>query len=142
MSTSRITRTAVALVGSLALAASLAACSDTVSQEDAEAAVCDSITQVRSAAAEVAALNPTSTVDEAQSAIDGLTTAVEGLRSSAADLESADTAAIESAADEVRGAVDDVSGSDSLGEAATSVQGSTGSLETALTEISDGVQCE
>jgi uncharacterized phage infection (PIP) family protein YhgE len=142
MTTSRTARTAVTLISGIALAASLAACSsDTETQPDAEAAVCDSITQVRTAAADIAALDTTSTVDEAQAAADGLTTAVDGLKTNAADLESADTAAIEAAANEISGALDSVSGADTLGAAAAAVQGSTGTLDTALTEISDGVQC-
>ncbi|MGA7688444.1 MAG: hypothetical protein WCA29_04350, partial [Jiangellales bacterium] len=92
MTMSRSRRTAVTLLSSLALAASLAACSDTETQPDAEAAVCDSVAEVRSAAAGVAALDTTSSVDDAQAAIDSLTSAVEGLKTSAADLEAADSA--------------------------------------------------
>lgn len=142
MHVSRTRRLATVVVSGFALTVSLGACSDTETQPEAEAAVCDSVVEVRDALAQVAALDATSTVADARAAKDALASAVDGLRTSAAGLESADTAAISSATDQISGAIDDIASSDTLGEAAATVQGSTGALDSALTEISDGVQCE
>ena len=129
------------IAGTLVLVGSLSACSSD-SQSDAEAAMCSSIAAVKTAAAQVEGLNATSTVSEAQEAEKALDTALAGLKESAKDVNQADLSALESAGDDIQKAVSGVSGSDSLGEAATTVKASTTELNTALAEIENGVQCK
>lgn len=134
-------RSIITLACTLALAGSLAACSNSETQEEAESAVCTSLAQVKTAAAGVKALTATSTIDEVQSAQKALESAIEGLKANAADLNQADLVALESAGDDIQKAVADVSGSDTLGEAAASIKASTTALDAAVTEIDNGVQC-
>lgn len=134
-------RTTVTLACSLLFVGSLAACSNSDTQEDAESAVCTSVAEVKTAAAGVKSLNANSTIDEVQAAEKALESAITGLRANAADLQEADLAALESAGDEIQKAVAGVSGSDTLGEASASVQASTTALDAAVTEIENGVQC-
>ena len=129
------------IAGTLVLVGSLSACSSD-SQSDAETAMCNSIASVKEAANQVEALTATSTVSEAQEAEKALDTALAELKESAEDLNQADLSALESAGDDIQQAVVGVSGSDSLGEAATTVKASTTQLNTALAEIENGVQCK
>ena len=134
-------RTIAALACSLALVGSLAACSNNDTQEEAESAVCTSLAEVKTAAAGVKALNAESTVNEVEAAQQALESAIAGLRENAEDLDEADLAALESAGDEIQQAAASVSGNDTLGEAATTIQSSTTELDAAVTEIQNGVQC-
>lgn len=134
-------RTIAALACSLALVGSLTACSNNDTQEEAESAVCTSLAEVKTAAAGVKALNADSTVDEVEAAQQALESAIAGLRENAEDLDEADLAALESAGDEIQQAAASVSGNDTLGEAANTIQSSTTELDAAVTEIQNGVQC-
>ena len=134
-------RTIAAWACSLLLLGSLAACSNSETQEEAESAVCTSLAQVKTAAADVKQLNANSTIDEVQAAEKALDTAIAGLRANAADLEQADLAALETAGDEIQKTVSNVSGSATLGEASTAIQNSTTALDAAVTEIQNGLQC-
>lgn len=136
-------RELIAIAGSLLLAGSLAACSNsTESQAEAESAVCTSLAQVKTAAADVKALNSTSTVSDAKSATAALEKALEEFKKSAQDVSEADKAALESATKQISQAVNGVTGGDTLSEAAGSVQGSSASLDAAVTQIQNGVQCK
>jgi hypothetical protein len=130
----------VSLVGVLS-AVALVGCSSTPTQGEAETAVCDSLTELRSAAGEVRALNSDSTVDDARAAEESLSEALTAVRESGATLEAADSEALQAGADSIRDALDQVSGSDSLSAAATALQAAGAALESAATEIGDGVQC-
>ncbi len=132
-----------ALVAALALSGSLVSgCTSEPSQEEAEAAVCDSNAEVQAAVADVAALDADSTFDEVEDAEQGLSSSVDQLRESAADVPEADATAVSAARDEIASAVEEVSGQDTLGDAATAVSASTASHESALEEISNGVECD
>lgn len=134
-------RALAAFATSLILTGSLTACSSQTQQE-AESAVCTSLAQVKTAAAGVKALSATSTVNEVEAATKALNTAIADLKKNAADLEQADLAALEAAGDDIQKAVAGISGSDTLGEAATSVKTSTTALDAAVTEMDNGVQCK
>jgi hypothetical protein len=140
MTTTHTRTWAAALAAGLA-ALSLAACSSTPTQEDAESAVCTSLDSVRAAVQQVGALNADSTVEEAQAAKDALDESVTGLQDATADLEAADTAAIQTGAAALSAAVDAVSGSDTLAEAATGIQQAGTGLETAVNQIGNGLGC-
>jgi hypothetical protein len=134
-------RTLAVLASSLILAGSLGACSSQT-QDQAESAVCASLAQVKTAAAGVKALSATSTVNEVESATKALSASITELKKSAADLNQADLTALEAAGNDIQKAVAGISGSDTLGEAASSVKTSTTALDAAMTEMSNGVQCK
>jgi hypothetical protein len=133
------------LVGSLALLASgaLAACTQEPStQPEAESEVCQSVAAVKTAVADLAAIDATSTVAEAETARDALDTAIADLKASAQDLKEADAQALDDGAAAISAAIGDVSGSDTLAGAAAEIKASTQDLDAAVQEISDGYQCE
>lgn len=130
-----------ALVCALALATPLAACSSSDNQDSAEKAVCSSLAEVKTAAAQVNALTVNSTVDQVTAANTALNQALVGLRTSAAELKSADISALESAGDEIQKTAASVSGSDTVGQAVTSMKGSATELNTAVAEMENGLQC-
>lgn len=134
-------RTLAAIACSLVLVGTLGACGSE-SQSEAEAAVCASIAQVKTAAAGVRSLTATSTVNEVEAATQSLSSALAELRKNAADLNEADLNALEAAGDEIVRAAAGVSGSDTLGEAAAAVKTSSTALDTAVTEMENGVQCK
>lgn len=129
------------LVCAFALTGSLAACSSNETQDEAEAAVCTSLTEVQTAVDGMKSLSASSTVDEVEAAQQALDDAVAGLKSSAAELNEADVASLESSADAIKQAVAGVSGDDTLGEAATSISTSTQALQSTVAEMRNGVQC-
>lgn len=129
---------AVVLAGGSLL---LAGCSSTPSQSEAEQAVCDRLVEVRAAAQQVKDLSPSSTVEDAKAARESLDEALENLQSSAQDVQAADTAAVASAVGTINDAIDDVAGSDTLAGAAASVKVATAELDTAVNEMTDGLQC-
>lgn len=142
-----IRRTIAAFACSLALVGSLTACATqptttaTTVQPEAEANVCAKLADVQTAAAGVKALDQNSTFDEVEQARETLTAAIADLRGSRAELQEADMTALESARDAIQQAVKDVSGSDTIGEAATALKSSATQLETAVNEMRDGAEC-
>jgi hypothetical protein len=119
----------------------LAGSSSEPSQEEAEAAVCANLADVRTAADDVRALDASSTLDQAQAAEDALGTAVDDLKASVADVPNADASAIESAAQEISAAIADVSGGDTLGGAAAAVADMTNALAAVFGEMNNGLDC-
>jgi hypothetical protein len=125
----------------LVLAVALAGCSSEPSQEEAEAAVCADLADVRTAAEGVRALDAGSTLDQAQAAEDALAAAVDDLKASVAEVPDADAAAIDAAAQQISAAIADVSGGDTLGGAAAAVADSTNALAAAFGEMNNGLDC-
>lgn len=135
-------RNTAALACALALAGTLAACSsDTETQQEAESAVCVSLAAVKTAAADVRALSADSTISEAEAAQQALETAIADLRENAGRLNEADVKALEDARMAIQQAIADVSGSDTIGEAAASIESSRSTLDTTLAEMEDGLDC-
>jgi hypothetical protein len=133
------------LAGSFALlaAGALAGCAQEPStQPEAESEVCQSVAAVRTAVADLAAIDATSTVAEAEAARDALDTAVADLKASAQDLQEADAQALDDGLAAISTAIGDVAGSDTLAGAAAEIQASTAELDAATQEISNGYQCE
>ncbi len=134
-------RAVAALASPLILVTALGACSSSETQGQAESAACTSLAQVKTAAAGVKSLSASSTVDQVKTATDALDDSIAGLKQNAADLNQADLTALETAGDEIHKAVAGVSGDATLGEAAASVKTSTTTLDSALAEMSNGLQC-
>jgi hypothetical protein len=127
----------------LVLSLGTVACSDEPepSQSAAEAEVCAGVDVVQAALRQVQALNRGSTIEEVEAARDGLRTSIDGFRASVAGLAEADQNAMENGFEDISAAIDDLGGSDTIGEAAADVQASTQGLRDSLQEMSDGYEC-
>lgn len=135
-------RTALLAPGALAVIGLLAACTTPApSQTEAEADVCTQTAAVVTALEGVAALGADSTVVDAQAAREGLRDAVAALKASAQDLQAADAQALDAGLTAIADAIDNISGSDTLGAAAAGVKASAGALEGAVQQINDGFEC-
>lgn len=94
----------------------LAGCQPVTPQE-AESQYCTDLAAVKTAAEQVKALNADSTIDEAQAAIQELGKAMETAAISSVDVKEAQWDAIDEAFKTMQQDINDISGSDTVGEA-------------------------
>ncbi len=126
----------VAAVGLL-----LAACSSPTTEEAAQN-LCSSLAGLEASIAQVAALGPDSTVDDAESAREELEDAWNDVKDDAEVVNEAAANEAEDALDQFNDAIDDISGDSSLAEAAAQALTAAQGFSAALGEIESSLTCE
>lgn len=130
------------LVGMVVLLVSvfaLAACQQVTPQE-AESTFCTDLAAVRTAAEQVKAINADTTVDDAKAAVSGLEEAMKAAAESAKEVKESQWDAINGAFETMQKDINDISSSDTIGEAAQAVAESYATFEQAVNTSLD-VNC-
>jgi prephenate dehydrogenase len=124
------------------LSLGLAACSSTPSTEEAADSLCSSLETLETSVAQIAALGPDSTVDDAEASRDALVDAWNDVKDDAEVVNEAAADEANNAVDQFNDAISDVSGDSSLGEAAAQAVSATQAFGAALDEIENSISCE
>jgi hypothetical protein len=129
----------VAAAAGLAILAS--ACQPTTTVPQAESAFCQSLAAYSQSLQGVAAINSTTTVDEAKAAVSTVETANQAMVAAAKTMGQVKVDNIETAWANIGQTVNSVSGSATLGQAAASIQQSVAGVQAAIDEVGSGAGC-
>jgi hypothetical protein len=137
-------RTTLAFALTLVLAAPLAliACSDDEpTEEEAIAALCGDLQDLRTAAGQFDTLSGGSTIAEVQDARDDVTAALDDVESSAGDVSSASVDELQAAVDSLDTAVEGISDDQTVDEAVAQLQGDIQAVATAGENLFTTLNC-
>jgi hypothetical protein len=118
----------------------LAGCSEPISVEEAEAALCDTLVQFRAAVNALEALTPESTVEEAEAALAVVADAWDDVTSAAYTLSSAQYDQLDEAYEDLDDAIDAIDEADTIQDASAEVQAQVANVNAAYDEFFS-VQC-
>ena len=107
------------------------------SLEEAQVDFCQALVTYGTAVRQLQNVNPSTTVDELQSARDEVANAREDVKDAAGDLREARLRAAEDAWENTQEAIDDISGDATLAQAAASIRGQAFILATEIDRISN-----
>lgn len=108
---------------------------------DLEAQLCSNLDQFGTALTELGQINAQSSVNDLQTARANLAQAYQAVRDAASAVEASRTADLEAAYTNFDNTVNTISGSDTLGEAATQVQTALADIQTAREQLDAGLSC-
>ncbi len=119
------------------------ACSDDdePSTGDAEAEVCSSLTELKTAVQAAGAITASSTVEEAEEARDDLTSAWDDVQSAAADLQDARIDDLEAAYNDLADTLGSIDDDATLAAAVAEIQGQVTAVDTAWDEFNTSADC-
>jgi hypothetical protein len=109
--------------------------------EEAEADLCTNLADLETALVDLSQINTDSQVRELRTAKENVAKAYQNVQDSAATVEEARLNDLQTAYDEFDKTVNDISGRDTVGEAATSVAASMANIQTAREQLSTGLNC-
>lgn len=117
------------------------ACDQPPTTADLEAELCANLDQFGTALVELSQVNAQSSVSDLRAARDNVAQSYQSVRASASAVEASRLADLESAYSALESTVDNISGNDTLGEAATQVQTAFADIQAAREQLDAGLNC-
>lgn len=117
------------------------ACDQPTTTADLEAELCANLDQFGTALVEISQVNAQSSVSDLRTARENVAQSYQSVRESAAAVEASRLADLEAAYGAFDDTVNNISGDDTLGEAATQVQTSLANIESAREQLDAGLNC-
>lgn len=117
------------------------ACDQPTTTADLEAQLCANLDQFGTALTELTQINAQSSVSDLRTARDNVAQSYQAVRDTATEVEASRLADLESAYSAFDDTVNNISGRDTLGEAATQVQTAFVDIQTAREQLDAGLNC-